>query len=267
MNDLPGTTKEVSYPQESFVPYSQRINIAIFYGVCPLHKKNLLFILVKNIQIVGMVGFGTWFHFSCSVLTMDNSPFQIRWKVPCRYLFRSVSHKDICCSVITKNPLLVPASMCFSYKKTLPGKSCCANIISTLLDVQSHAGEWETKELQVSLQEKYRPHSSIPGNHRHGENRHACRQGHLLQGSLISPHVGLRCVEGFRAWIWCVRSAHGISLVGACRQLWAAESGARCHFLDTHSGPGCAQAEPAPQEPDPSIRKTHAFKGRYVVNR
>lgn len=31
------------------------------------------------------------------------------------------------------------------------------------------------KELQVSVQGKYSPHSSILGNHRHGESRHADR--------------------------------------------------------------------------------------------
>ena len=42
----------------------------------------------------------------------------------------------------------------------------------------------KTKELQVSLQGKCSPHSSIPGNHGHGKSRHAdrviCYREHLI---------------------------------------------------------------------------------------
>lgn len=50
----------------------------------------------------------------------------------------------------------------------------------------------------------------------------------------------------------------------AGRQLWAAGSGVPSYSLDTHthSGPGSAQAEPAPQNPEPSVNRMIEFKGR-----
>lgn len=82
----------------------------------------------------------------------------------------------------------------------------------------------------------------------------------------VSLHVGIRCVDGVRAHIWCALSAHGISLVEACRELWSAESGALWYSLDTHSGPGSAQAEPAPRKPEPYMSRAPEFKGRYMFN-
>lgn len=55
---------------------------------------------------------------------------------------------------------------------------------------------------------------------------------------------------------------HGISLVRAGRQLWAAGSGVPLYSLDTYSRSGSAQAEPAPQDPEPSVNRMLEFKGR-----
>lgn len=48
----------------------------------------------------------------------------------------------------------------------------------------------------------------------------------------------------------------------AGKQLWAAGSGVPSYSLDTHSGPGSTQAEPAPQNPEPSVNRMIEFKGR-----
>lgn len=64
-----------------------------------------------------------------------------------------------------------------------------------------------------------------------------------------------------RAGLWCVLCVHGISPVRAGRQLWAAGSGVPSYSLDTHSGPGSAQAEPDPQNPEPSVNRMIECKG------
>lgn len=71
-------------------------------------------------------------------------------------------------------------------------------------------------------------------------------------------------MDEVRARLWCVLCVHGISPVRAGRQLWAAGSGVPSYSLDTHthSGPGSAQAEPAPQNPEPSVNRMIEFKGR-----
>lgn len=78
-----------------------------------------------------------------------------------------------------KSPLLVSDSVCFPYEETRPGKSCCANIISTLLEVTGWRSkgmqmDGRLKELQVSLP-RSTDLSLVKGDRRHGEGRHASR--------------------------------------------------------------------------------------------
>lgn len=126
----------------------------------------------------------------------------------------------------------------------------------------------------------YRPLSLIKGNGRHGERRHAGRSfvtRNIDSAFICNPSVC--CVNGphgvswhkvvdeVRSRLWCVLSARGISLVRADGQPWAAESGAPWYSLDTLSGPGSAQVEPAAQNTDPSMNRTSEFKGRYMFHK
>lgn len=53
----------------------------------------------------------------------------------------------------------------------------------------------KTKDLQVSLQGKYRAHSSIPGNHRHGESRHADKVTYYKEHWF--------CFDLYAICLWC----------------------------------------------------------------